>query len=36
MIGVYIGRKIKLPVEMIGGIILIIIGVKILSEHLGW
>lgn len=36
MIGVYIGRKIKLPVEMIGGILLIIIGVKILSEHLGW
>lgn len=36
MIGVYIGRKIKLPVEMIGGILLIIIGLKILAEHLGW
>lgn len=35
-IGVYIGRKIKLPVEMIGGILLIIIGIKILAEHLGW
>ena len=33
-IGIYIGKKIHLPVEIVGGIILIIIGIKILIEHL--
>ena len=34
MIGAYAGKRIKFPVETIGGIILIGIGVKILIEHL--
>ena len=34
IIGAYAGRKINFPVEIIGGIILIGIGVKILIEHL--
>ena len=34
MIGAYAGRRINFPVEIIGGIILIGIGVKILIEHL--
>lgn len=33
-VGIYIGRKFKIPMELIGGIILIIIGLKILVEHL--
>ena len=33
-IGVRVGRLIKLPAEQIGGVILIIIGIKILYEHL--
>ncbi|MDE7377567.1 MAG: manganese efflux pump MntP family protein [Paraprevotella sp.] len=32
--GIGLGRKIHLPVELIGGCILIIIGIKILFEHL--
>ena len=34
MIGAFAGRRINFPVEIIGGIILIGIGVKILIEHL--
>ena len=34
MIGAYAGKRINFPVEIIGGIILIGIGVKILVEHL--
>ncbi len=34
MIGAYVGRKIKFPVEVVAGVILIGIGVKILIEHL--
>lgn len=34
IIGAYAGRKINFPVEIIGGIILICIGIKILIEHL--
>ena len=34
VIGAYAGRRINFPVEIIGGIILIGIGVKILIEHL--
>jgi putative Mn2+ efflux pump MntP len=34
MIGAYAGKRINFPVEIIGGIILIGIGVKILIEHL--
>jgi len=34
LIGYYSGKKIKFNVEIIGGIILIAIGVKILVEHL--
>lgn len=34
MIGAYVGRKIKFPVEIVAGVILIGIGVKILIEHL--
>lgn len=33
-IGIIIGRKIKFPIEICGGIMLILIGVKILFEHL--
>lgn len=33
-IGVYAGHRIKFPVEIIGGIILIGIGIRILAEHL--
>lgn len=33
--GVFFGKKIKIRMEPIGGIILICIGVKILIEHLG-
>ena len=32
--GISIGKKFNLPVEIIGGIILIIIGIKVLYEHL--
>lgn len=32
-LGLYAGKKLKFPVEAIGGIILIFIGVKILVEH---
>lgn len=32
--GVAVGRKMKLPMEALGGLILIIIGTKILIEHL--
>ena len=34
MIGAFAGKRINFPVEIIGGIILIGIGVKILIEHL--
>ena len=34
VIGAYAGRKINFPVEILGGLILIGIGVKILIEHL--
>jgi len=34
MIGAYAGKRISFPVEIIGGIILIGIGIKILFEHL--
>ena len=34
VIGAYLGRKITFPVEVMGGIILIVIGTKILIEHL--
>ncbi|MBO4444136.1 MAG: manganese efflux pump [Bacteroidaceae bacterium] len=33
-IGIFLGRKFHLPVEQIGGLILIGIGIKILIEHL--
>jgi len=33
-LGVHLGRRVHLPVEQIGGVILILIGVKILMEHL--
>ena len=32
--GTYCGKRIRLPAELLGGIILIIIGTKILIEHL--
>lgn len=34
LIGIFLGRKVHLPVEQIGGLILIGIGIKILLEHL--
>ena len=34
VIGAYAGRKINFPVEIIGGLILVGIGIKILIEHL--
>lgn len=34
MIGIFLGRKFHFPIEQIGGIILVFIGVKILLEHL--
>lgn len=34
IIGAYAGRKINFPVEIIGGLILVGIGIKILVEHL--
>lgn len=34
LIGVYAGRKFRFPAELIGGIILIFIGIKVLFEHL--
>lgn len=34
LIGSLIGNKLKFPVEPIGGIVLIILGIKILCEHL--
>lgn len=33
-LGVKIGKKVTIPAEFIGGIILIAIGIKILAEHL--
>jgi putative Mn2+ efflux pump MntP len=33
-IGIFLGRKFHFPIEQVGGIILILIGVKILLEHL--
>lgn len=33
-IGIFAGKRIKFPVEALGGIILIGIGIKILIEHL--
>lgn len=33
-IGLFAGKKLNFPVEAIGGVILIVIGVKILIEHL--
>ncbi|HHU96034.1 MAG: manganese efflux pump [Bacteroidota bacterium] len=39
-LGLFLGQKlkrsIKFPVEIVGGVILIIIGVKILLEHTAW
>ena len=32
-VGVYVGRKINLPFEIIGGMVLIGIGIKVLIEH---
>jgi putative Mn2+ efflux pump MntP len=34
MLGVYFGKRINLRSELLGGIILIAIGIKILMEHL--
>ncbi len=34
VIGVALGRKFKFPAELIGGIILILIGIKVLADHL--
>jgi Predicted membrane protein len=34
VIGAYVGRKISFPVEILAGVILIVIGTKILIEHL--
>lgn len=34
MLGVYFGKRINLRSELLGGIILIVIGIKILMEHL--
>lgn len=34
LIGIFLGRKFHFPIEQVGGIILILIGVKILLEHL--
>ena len=34
LIGIFLGRKFHFPIEQVGGIILICIGVKILVEHL--
>ncbi|MCM1313321.1 MAG: manganese efflux pump MntP family protein [Bacteroides sp.] len=33
-IGLYIGRKFKFPAEIVGGAILVLIGMKVLAEHL--
>jgi putative Mn2+ efflux pump MntP len=33
-IGSLIGNKLKFPVEPLGGVVLIILGIKILCEHL--
>ena len=35
-IGVKIGHRLNWPAEQIGGAILILIGLKILMQHLGW
>ncbi|MDD5870312.1 MAG: manganese efflux pump MntP family protein [Bacteroidales bacterium] len=35
-IGAYVGNKFRFPMEAIGGVVLIGIGVKILLEHLGY
>jgi len=34
VVGAYVGRKIGFPVEILAGVILIVIGTKILIEHL--
>lgn len=34
IIGIYIGKRFKFPSELVGGIILIIIGIKVLLEHI--
>ena len=34
LIGIFLGRRFHFPVEQVGGILLILIGVKILLEHL--
>ena len=34
VIGAYVGKKISFPVEILAGVILIVIGTKILIEHL--
>lgn len=34
LIGLFLGRKFHFPIEQVGGLILIFIGVKILFEHL--
>jgi len=34
VVGAYVGRKISFPVEILAGVILIVIGTKILIEHL--
>ena len=34
MVGIFLGRRFHFPVEQTGGLILVVIGVKILLEHL--
>lgn len=34
LIGVYVGKRFKFPAEIVGGVILICIGIKVLIEHL--
>ena len=34
VVGAYVGKKISFPVEILAGVILIVIGTKILIEHL--
>lgn len=34
-VGVYIGQNFRFPAEIVGGTILVLIGMKVLAEHLG-
>jgi putative Mn2+ efflux pump MntP len=36
LIGHKVGRRLGRPAEIAGGVILILIGLNILAEHLGW